>query len=63
MFTHRSLDRNSMLNCYRKLEEGNYQKQFGKRHDSMVLEPGDNVRLCKRNHMMDKDLNGEFIEQ
>lgn len=58
-----SLDRKSMENCNRKHKRRQLSKQFGKRLDSMVFEPGDSIRSCKRDNVMNTDLKGKFIEQ
>lgn len=40
-----------------------YHTRFGKRSDKMILDPGDDVRICKRDIIKDEDLKDRFMQK
>lgn len=55
MYAFRGFVRHKMEKLDKTSSDGKHHKQFGKRTDKMILEPGDDVRIYKQDNIKDKD--------
>lgn len=57
-----ALEETKRITVIENSKKGSCHKQFGKRKNKVVLQPGDEARICSRDNLKDKYKKGRFIQ-